>query len=356
MMQSNRCMSAASSAVLPHAISGMKTGDFEDTMEHLCAMRNQESDHYPICPNYLDFSSLVPPGQVSERVNEGWRRKICEWSYEVVDHFNFEREVVSVALRYLDLVVSIKTEASGNAILRRDFQLIAVTSLYVAIKLHGESDATEGPRRKLKISAFVELSRGLFQVETLEAEERIILAALKWHVNPPTTVRFVATYLRLLPQWSNYDRTPVHSNVSQSIFELSRYLTELSVCVSAFTFRFNSSCIAYAALLAAMDALHDTVSLAYDVRVAFLNNIAACMNMTPQMAQVRQCKTMLMELCPTMFEHTAPEADIGLTRSVSILSDYETAPSPSARTSPVCVVDELKQDLSPGKRRRISES
>lgn len=325
-------------------------------MEHLCAMRKQEVEHYPVCPNYLHLSSPIPPGQVSERVNEGWRRKICEWSYEVVDHFNFVREVVSVALHYLDLVVSIKTQASGTAILRRDFQLIAVTSLYVAIKLHGESDTTEGPRRKLKISAFVDLSRGLFQVETLESEERNMLNTLKWHVNPPTAVRFVATYLRLLPHWSNFDRTPVHPNVSQSIFELSRYLTELSVCVSAFTFRFSSSCIAYAAILAAMDALHDTVSLSYDVRVEFLSNIASCTNMTPQLEEVRQCKTMLIELCPTMFDHNAREVEIGLTRSVSNMSEYETIPSPSARTSPVCVVDELKQDLSPGKRRRISES
>ena len=147
-------------------------------MEHLRALRAQETEHYPTCHDYLQVSNLVPPDQVSERVNEGWRRKICEWSFEVVDHFNFDREVVSVALHYLDLVVAMKTKADGVAILRRDFQLIAVTSLYLAIKLHGETDATEGPRKKLKITAFVELSRGFFDVETAKNHQFADLAEL----------------------------------------------------------------------------------------------------------------------------------------------------------------------------------
>ena len=332
-----------------------KPSDFEDTIQHLGAMLAHESTYYPICDDYLKVFNLVFPYQVSELVNEGWRRKICEWSFEVVDHFNFDREVVSVALHYLDSVVAMRTESNGAAISRRDFQLIAVTSLYLAIKLHGETDATEGPRKKLKISAFVQLSRGLFHVETLEAEERSILADLKWYVNPPTTVRFVAAYLQLLPKWSIYDGTPVHSNVPQSIFELSRYLAELSVCVSTFTFQFRASTIAYASILAAIDALHDTVRVSYDVRVELLSNIAAATNLTPQQADVRKCKTMLMELCPTMFEHTAPSAEIVLTRCTSITVD--TSPTQvSARTSPVCVLEEMQQELSPGKRRRTSES
>lgn len=351
MIQSNRLMPPSSGFQGYHGAAR----DFEDAMEHLRALRAQETEHYPTCHDYLQVSNLVPPDQVSERVNEGWRRKICEWSFEVVDHFNFDREVVSVALHYLDLVVAMKTKADGVAILRRDFQLIAVTSLYLAIKLHGETDVTEGPRKKLKITAFVELSRGFFDVETLEAEERSILLALKWHVNPPSTLRFVATFLRLLPQWSNYDGTPVHPTLPQSIFELSKYLTELSVCVSTFSFEFNFSTIAYAAILAAIDALHDKTPLHYDVRVEFLNKIASVTHLTPQSAEVRKCKIMLMELCPAIFEVADQESEISLARSISIEAIAPITPNQvSERSSPVCVSAATQQNFSPGKRRRTS--
>ncbi|KAI2503763.1 Cyclin [Fragilaria crotonensis] len=59
-------------------------------------------------------------------------------TFEVVDHFEFDREVVSIALSYLDRVVSMKTKHSGEPMHRRDFQLVAVTCLYLAIKLHGK--------------------------------------------------------------------------------------------------------------------------------------------------------------------------------------------------------------------------
>jgi hypothetical protein len=124
---------------------------------------------------------------------------------------------------HLDRVVAIKTEKSGTAMHRREFQLVAVTCLYLAIKLHGETDVVDGPRRKLKINAFVELSRGLFTVETLEAKEREILEMLEWKVNPPTTVRIVATLLHLLPEWTVYDQ-PAHPNTAKAIYEISRIL------------------------------------------------------------------------------------------------------------------------------------
>ena len=83
--------------------------------------------------------------------------------YDVVDHFQYDRNVVSIALRYIDQYVShllvenskslrrsdsgigasrggssTSSSSSAQPIKRRHFQLIAVTSLYLAIKVHGE--------------------------------------------------------------------------------------------------------------------------------------------------------------------------------------------------------------------------
>ena len=153
----------------------------ERAMLELKVLLLQESHRYSNPFDYLAVSSNHDEcAQNDERVSDLWRQKICEWSFEVVDHFGFDREVVSIALSYLDRVVATKTEQAGKAMHRREFQLVAVTCLYLAIKLHGETDVVDGPRRKLKINAFVELSRGLFTVETLEAKEREILEMLEW--------------------------------------------------------------------------------------------------------------------------------------------------------------------------------
>lgn len=325
----------------------------ENAIEEMRVMLVQESIRYSNTFDYL--AAMNPDGSTpsNERVSEGWRRKICEWSFEVVDHFGFDREVVSIALDYLDRVVALKTEPSGEAMHRREFQLIAVTSLYLAIKVHGETDTFDGPRRKLKIHAFVELSRGLFSVETLEAKEREVLELLQWKVNPPSTVRIVATLLRLLPEWTVYESVPVHANTATAIYEMARYLTELAVCVSTFSFNFKTSEIAYAAILCSIEALQHKVHIPYGVRIEFLNKITEATKLTPQ--SVSAVCALLKELCPAMFARTDNVA--GLTRTSSVTSTAETEPDQeTSRESPVCVMSQCREEASPRKRGRHQSS
>ena len=320
----------------------------EKAMVELQVMLFQETGRYSNPCDYLAVSSNhdeCTPND--ERVSDGWRRKICEWSFEVVDHFGFDREVVSIALSYLDRVVAIKTEKSGTAMHRREFQLVAVTCLYLAIKLHGETDVVDGPRRKLKINAFVELSRGLFTVETLEAKEREILEMLEWKVNPPTTVRIVATLLHLLPEWTVYDQ-PAHPNTAKAIYEISRYLTELAVCVSSFSFNYRASEIAYASILCAMEVLQNKIHIPYDVRVEFLSKITDATKLAPH--DVNAVRLLLIELRPSMF--ACPQGNAaGLSRSESVENNLRT--ESDGKISPVCVMNQCRDDAgSPRKRGR----
>lgn len=48
-------------------------------------LRNERQKQYAPCYDYLEIVRSLP--HTNEHVNESWRRKICEWSYEVVDHF-----------------------------------------------------------------------------------------------------------------------------------------------------------------------------------------------------------------------------------------------------------------------------
>ena len=109
--------------------------------------------------NYSSWSSCSSAS--SGGVNEVWREKICEWSYQVIDHFDFNREIVSVSLSYLDRFLSTRP------VNKKIFQLAAMTTLYLAIKLYEPGT--------LKMSSLIELSRGYFMVEHIAAMEESIL-------------------------------------------------------------------------------------------------------------------------------------------------------------------------------------
>jgi lipoyl(octanoyl) transferase len=94
-------------------------------------------------------------------INDIWREKICEWSYQVIDHFDFSREVVSVSIHYLDRFLATKSCS------KKEFQLSAMTTLFLAIKLYEPG--------KLSMHSMIELSRGYFHVDQMIAMEMAIL-------------------------------------------------------------------------------------------------------------------------------------------------------------------------------------
>lgn len=228
-----------------------------EVCERLKVMRRQESTHYST-PDYLaaewqarlveeaaeddiarEVNELANPnegssGQTSSsQINELWREKICEWCYQVVDHFDFNREVVNVAMTYLDRYLATRT------VNRRIFQLAAMTALYLAIKLFEPG--------KLRMSSLIELSRGYFLAEHIVAMEDSMLQALSWHVHPPTPFAFCRDLTKLI----SADVTP---RLRHDISELARFLTELSVCDYYFVTRKPSS-IAMASIINAMELM-----------------------------------------------------------------------------------------------------
>eukprot|EP00579_Thalassiosira_antarctica_P011732 CAMPEP_0201913776 /NCGR_PEP_ID=MMETSP0903-20130614/4138_1 /ASSEMBLY_ACC=CAM_ASM_000552 /TAXON_ID=420261 /ORGANISM="Thalassiosira antarctica, Strain CCMP982" /LENGTH=329 /DNA_ID=CAMNT_0048449041 /DNA_START=135 /DNA_END=1124 /DNA_ORIENTATION=- len=167
----------------------------------------------------------------SDQINELWRGKICEWCYQVVDHFDFNRDVVSVTMSYLDRYLATR------AVNRRIFQLAAITALYLAIKLFEPGT--------LHMSNLVHLSRGYFTAEHIMSMENTMFQTLNWHVHPPTPYAFCSDLMILVPG----DITPC---VRHDMQELARFLTELSVCDYWFATRKPSS-IALASIINAIE-------------------------------------------------------------------------------------------------------
>jgi lipoyl(octanoyl) transferase len=191
-------------------------------------MRRQEETSYSYTSNYRPETD-----DPDNRLNVVWREKICHWSYNVVDHFDLSREMVAISMNLFDrYMATLGNKCTGNMAL-----LTSLTTLHLAIKLHDS--------KKIKISTLANLSRGQFGPAHIEEMERTILSALGWAVHPPTAYSFISHLLLLLPQ-------EVPTDTKKDLYELSRYLSELTVCDSFFVEK-NPSTVAFASILNVME-------------------------------------------------------------------------------------------------------
>ena len=84
-----------------------------------------------------------------------------------------DRDIVGISLSYFDRYLSRHTSIDETL-----YQLVALTSLYLAVKLHST--------RKISISSMSELSKGHFRVDQIKQMEIFIIKTLRWRLNPPT--------------------------------------------------------------------------------------------------------------------------------------------------------------------------
>jgi hypothetical protein len=116
------------------------------------------------------------------------RAILLDWLMEVSMEFTFKRETfhtaASVADRFMNAVPAVQ---------RRDFQLLGVTSLYIAAKLEEISVP--------KIQDFARATDNGYSIEQIRGMERLILKALKWRVLPATFSHW-GTWL--MSQWDDY--------------------------------------------------------------------------------------------------------------------------------------------------------
>ena len=144
--------------------------------ERFKALQHQEHTSYS-CSNYLtlliqtnssrkkvEFSSDPDATSLSNHIisiDNVMRMKICNWCYQVIDYLNFDREIVSVTLNYLDRYLNC-TEVDYEK-----FQLAAMTCLYLAIKLYSPL--------KLAMSSMIRLSHNDVCLDEIQDMEKDIL-------------------------------------------------------------------------------------------------------------------------------------------------------------------------------------
>jgi len=293
-----------------------------------------------------------------------WRKKICQWSFKVIDHFKIDREVVSGAMNILDRYLAKEANCLGRddmiicedqACLQiidcRTFQLTAMTSLYLSIKLSDNNEGQYSSSRNLRLDSFVELSRGQFCADEITKMERTILYVLQWEVFPPTPMTAVSYLLFLMPSHDNLPYTchQSYTLVLHVLHELARYLTELSVCHGSICTVHTSSQIAYASILLSMELITQ-VALPMHVRDNFNETVSSASLLSggtvlsSQDDQIKYLKEVLREsFWPEMLVDDCEYAEIS--HPISMAKDFGLLDT-SHMVSPHHVLDINRTSLS----------
>lgn len=158
-------------------------------------------------------------------LDQRWRNKLVDWSYQVVDHYGYPREAVAISMNILD-------RFSANAGLNKKLhQLAALATLHLALKSGGNA---------VRLQDLVALSRGYFSSEQVIYTESKVLEAVDWRVHPTMAAAIIPYFFLLLPEPS---RTPAEQDGSvyeqetiemdadlpQIMSDYAIFLTELAV-------------------------------------------------------------------------------------------------------------------------------
>ncbi|EED95560.1 predicted protein [Thalassiosira pseudonana CCMP1335] len=156
------------------------------TADALAAMIEKERSTYR-CIDYLHTNR----SNYRTMITVDDRRKIVDWCYSVVDHCQFNRETVAIAMEMVDRFLSKPSLIASRALRsHREYQLLAMSALYLAIKLN--------ERVAFGSEYFSMMSNGAYATEEIEEMETTLLQGLAWRVNGPTSRQIAYHFLSLL--------------------------------------------------------------------------------------------------------------------------------------------------------------
>lgn len=191
----------------------------EDTAYNLNPQKNSSDDKFE--------KTIDHPKHLSSAC----RLEICLWYFRVADYFEIPRETVSIGISFFDRYSTSLDELDDDKLL-----LVSLASFHLAVKLH-ES-------KTLRLCALVQLANNVVSPAQINEEEDIIMRALSWRLNPPTSEGF----LYLFMEFMSLNIPPSEKYI---FYSKAQYYTELSACYSRFL-NHKPSTMAMASLLMAL--------------------------------------------------------------------------------------------------------
>mmetsp|Transcript_30682 Transcript_30682/g.64962 ORF Transcript_30682/g.64962 Transcript_30682/m.64962 type:complete len:317 (+) Transcript_30682:100-1050(+) len=158
------------------------------TFAEIKTMLKQEEQY--ICRDYYGLKGTKMTRGAIDMVS--CRAKVCQWIFHTADCARFNRETAIVAMSLMDRFLSLSSpRAKKTDHDRREYQLVALTSLYIAVKISEPIG--------MNPTTISHLSRGHQTEQDIISCEREILSSLRWKVNGPTPFQFTRCILDLLP-------------------------------------------------------------------------------------------------------------------------------------------------------------
>jgi Cyclin, N-terminal domain len=255
----------------------------------------------------------------TQAVLSDWRKKMCLWSFRVVDHWRYSRDTVSIAMNLLDryLVVSrsqdcdcFRNKGIGRGspittiepwISQSEYQLAAMTCVYLAMKMntpihqhsqssHGRISPSSNRRSRpsmvpMQLTSFVELSRGQFNSQDICSMEYKILSSLQWKVHP-----VISNDVGIALLHSLWHSTGISTPVYHALEELLNCICELSVIHlgNSGTYRWRPHVIASATILFAMEFFTDK-AIVPQTRACFHQLLKSTLYAADNVANGKRC-------------------------------------------------------------------
>jgi hypothetical protein len=146
-----------------------------------------------------------------------------------------------------------------------------------------------------------------FTAKDIEAMELKLLKALSWRVNPPTSVAFVHQLLKFVSH--------AHPTILRDMFELSRYLCELSLCDVFFCDRKPSS-VAYAAILNVFDFMAKSHHISSRVSQRFIDDVEGFLRLDHRAVDVIEARSRMQQMFSSSLELYARDGSLLSTSDV----------------------------------------
>ncbi len=140
---------------------------------------------------------LVDYNHNSPSCNEGNgvdRQEVCKWYYEMADFLKIDRSTALRSVMLLDRFMAASTHSPVAAEARQNrdqYQLFALTSLFITVKLY--------ERLNIQAEHVSYLSRGRYEPQEITKMEIVMLAALEWKVSEAGKVDYVDIIMDLGP-------------------------------------------------------------------------------------------------------------------------------------------------------------
>jgi hypothetical protein len=255
-----------------------------------------------------EYASLELQSELDhDEALEATRRNVCQWNYECVDYFLIDREVVYFSMNYYDRFL--EEHRLASAAYDEDGRpsdtlthLLALSSLYVAIKLHGvatdstpsqstsssdpssSSSRLAGRPRRIRPEDFCNMSQGTYCPRMLEEMEMSLLSQLGWRLHPATPMDYLLRYAKMLSLALSYDDRDgqyVAGDIDSvgkgwSVFEVARYQIELAVYDVELCRKTRPSRLALSAIMNAIDCKFVTTRrtiISPSVRESFVDHL-----------------------------------------------------------------------------------